>query len=832
MAQDEKVQVGNFLRNRLQNPDSSGNPFAPGGSVNPKKDFLETGRDRDLDHLTLPPPVPFELAPKINFTRIAAPQPSQKLSVPGSIPFQPAPAIPLTHPAAPQPSQQPGTPSVLSFEPAPPHSVPAALPPMPAPKQVGPSVLPAMPAPASAVRGVIPPMPAPKPAGPSVLPAQPAPPSGGPARLPQMPAPGAKGPSPSVLQPPPQISRSHPPTSYGEQNDIILDDNRRPHSSNLSPLARLDMVDRQVKGFLKVIDGTGDPLGLDPTRGPHSQIGGSAPGTQSWNPRLFARWLVNVGNSLGAAGIARFAATQLGLFALNRHGKIWNPLTGAPPPLTENFIPAALDVLTGTPRALTGYNDTKGMGLIGLPGGQGFYEGNVKSPDGDRQLQLAQGKYSETQILSYPPFVGLTIDAGATGPTNIMNMLSPRLVGANSQDTSFVDNPLLPDASITLRESAAQSRNFWSDDSGLTGDDNKYTEQSADTLFSMSDLVDGTDPLLVDNPDIKGQKRVALDPDKNAGSYFRLKKSSLSNIPLEWRPKENLNLRSAKLSKGDKLIASSFRRGIIPADFGVNDNHGFIISTSKVTDGPSSKIDDDDAYVPLSFMDLRPLGGSNNVRTVYFRPFITSLTEEISPEWNKQNFFGRVDPVMTYMSTNRTISISFAVQAFSPEDLKTIYYKLNWLSSMCYPSYDKDLLFKSGPSVRMRVGDLIKGAGSLGLPGVIENISAEYTDSLWELKKNNKVPMGFRVSLSFQVLHEVPIGIGIDGKFGGIGKIGDDGNFSYVPPSSQGSSTGGDSPKPSNIQGATIDSADPFRGGPGNGNVPGNDMNDYKLSND
>jgi hypothetical protein len=129
---------------------------------------------------------------------------------------------------------------------------------------------------------------------------------------------------------------------------------------------------------------------------------------------------------------------------------------------------------------------------------------------------------------------------------------------------------------------------------------------------------------------------------------------------------------------------------------------------------------------------------------------------------------------------------------------------------MCYPSYDKDILFKSGPVVRLRIGDLLKSTGGFGLPGIIENLSFDYNGRAWELQKGNKVPMGFTVSLSFLVLHEKPIGLGVDGQFGGIGRI-DPGTGRWNPPSN---TTNSDTQNAPEMDG---DAADAFGGGTGNG---------------
>jgi hypothetical protein len=126
-----------------------------------------------------------------------------------------------------------------------------------------------------------------------------------------------------------------------------------------------------------------------------------------------------------------------------------------------------------------------------------------------------------------------------------------------------------------------------------------------------------------------------------------------------------------------------------------------------------------------------------------------------------QNYYGRVDKVATYQATDRTISIGFKLVAFAPEDLRVVYQKLGWLTSMVYPQYQSSI-YRAGPVVRMRVGDLINAVGTegnRGVPGVITSMDFNYDNSTWELLKDRRVPKEIDVTMNFHVLHEFPIGV-------------------------------------------------------------------------
>lgn len=257
-------------------------------------------------------------------------------------------------------------------------------------------------------------------------------------------------------------------------------------------------------------------------------------------------------------------------------------------------------------------------------------------------------------------------------------------------------------------------------------------------------------------------------------------------------PSRLSELFASNASAQDKALMKALRTspelpfpGIIPASFsaqGKPETRGFFsVRANKGSVRQGDLPTDDEAYVPLVFTDLRPMntskGAGSTYRTVYFRPFITRLSENFAPEWNMDKYFGRVDPVATYGGTNRTIQLGFKLVCFAPEDLPIIYQKLLWLQSMVYPQYSSDVYFR-GPVIRMRIGDVVNALGSegnRGLPGVITNLDIEYSESIWEVSKDMKMPRNIEVGLSFQALHETPVGLvaGVAGNtketsFGGI----------------------------------------------------------------
>ena len=196
------------------------------------------------------------------------------------------------------------------------------------------------------------------------------------------------------------------------------------------------------------------------------------------------------------------------------------------------------------------------------------------------------------------------------------------------------------------------------------------------------------------------------------------------------------------------------------AKVGAQRNKDSYFSQEDVENGYLTEIlDETTAVVPFYLEDLRAPG-----RYLYFRAFLESFNESISPDWNIEKFYGRIDPVVTYMNTNRTINVGFKVVAMSKAGLTAMWRKINNLCKMVYPTF-VDGILAAGPAVRLRIGDVIaaeNGGVAIGLPGIITSLEFDYSSATWELEsfqstiteELGKTPQWATISLSFQVIHE------------------------------------------------------------------------------
>ncbi len=195
-------------------------------------------------------------------------------------------------------------------------------------------------------------------------------------------------------------------------------------------------------------------------------------------------------------------------------------------------------------------------------------------------------------------------------------------------------------------------------------------------------------------------------------------------------------------------------------------------------------------------------------REVFFKAFITTYSENFNSEWKGETVFGRTDPIYTYSSTKRVISLAFDVPASSEQEAYENMGRLQKLAQFQYPSYFvtnnggasnfNEHTIGQSPLVRIKMMNLIQKSnmpgpdalGTLpvneqnrtrtygrygseissdagqGLLAAINNISFN-TDfknhAIFEKRVGTIMPQNFEVSVDFSVIHERTIGFSENG---------------------------------------------------------------------
>jgi len=180
--------------------------------------------------------------------------------------------------------------------------------------------------------------------------------------------------------------------------------------------------------------------------------------------------------------------------------------------------------------------------------------------------------------------------------------------------------------------------------------------------------------------------------------------------------------------------------------------------------------------MPFYFRDLR------DNRQIYFRAYLSGISDTVSPNWTSQNYIGRSEPIYTYTNSERELAFNLTLFAQTKDELNMIYTKMNRLTSLCYPEYRKEETVKytttdstgtnntestlkagaigeklrmKAPLTKFRMGELFGGRGkSFEMTGFIKSLSYNFPDnSPWEIQAGYRVPKYVTVDIGYQVIH-------------------------------------------------------------------------------
>lgn len=158
-------------------------------------------------------------------------------------------------------------------------------------------------------------------------------------------------------------------------------------------------------------------------------------------------------------------------------------------------------------------------------------------------------------------------------------------------------------------------------------------------------------------------------------------------------------------------------------------------------------------------------------QTIRFKAMLTEFTDTFVTEWNSENVYGRMDPLLTYQRTGRSISIGFDLAAYRKWDAMQNLARVQALSQFLYPVYDAQRLIKNSPLCKIQFmnwsANLGKGS-TAKIGGLLGNISGFSFSPVLDAGvfggmysgegDGNIFPKILNVSFNFTVIHEHQLG--------------------------------------------------------------------------
>ena len=249
----------------------------------------------------------------------------------------------------------------------------------------------------------------------------------------------------------------------------------------------------------------------------------------------------------------------------------------------------------------------------------------------------------------------------------------------------------------------------------------------------------------------------------------------LTKVPQDLRPFFKLpleRLREAAITKLESVaqVPQIKKTPFLDLSGGPSKNHVGKYQDFVNKRGPTSSDDGEtlafvkgDFYVKIK--DLRTNGSF-----VYFRGFVTGITENVSPSFTPVNYIGRSEPVYMYERAERDISFNIRVYPNNETEFETMYEKIEYLTSLAYPNYqgefdkvgigaaavlveNKSVLRMQPPFTELYMAHI--GTSQKGQFGFIKSIS--YTvpgEGDWDAYSAR--PRLFDIAISYQILNKKP----------------------------------------------------------------------------
>jgi len=243
-------------------------------------------------------------------------------------------------------------------------------------------------------------------------------------------------------------------------------------------------------------------------------------------------------------------------------------------------------------------------------------------------------------------------------------------------------------------------------------------------------------------------------PDRVAGNTVNTYdfRSKLSGQELERATKEDYNTKNinTRVNFGN------------PGKLGESENRYEWYNTEK----------SGDRYDKINALDLGESGNdlvnmwfqADGGQKVQFRGTAKGITETFSPSWDSVKYNGRADQAYKYTTFERSVSFNFQAYATSRIEMKPMWKKLQYLSTMTMPQYGGGNGYQ-GTLVTFRLGSLYNGKLAF-----IESLSYTMSDETpWEIsmlgsnEPIGELPMGVDITIGLKILGEVRPAEGVTG---------------------------------------------------------------------
>jgi hypothetical protein len=150
--------------------------------------------------------------------------------------------------------------------------------------------------------------------------------------------------------------------------------------------------------------------------------------------------------------------------------------------------------------------------------------------------------------------------------------------------------------------------------------------------------------------------------------------------------------------------------------------------------------------IPFVFKLIDRVGNSEAVQ---FRALISSIKENIKPEYNETRYVGRTERFVTYAGAKRSVTLDFNVVAFSKNELTNVWTRINYLTGLAFPRKVSESGFMAPPLFKLTIGGIYDSQ-----PCYVESLDFTMLDETITFDIDHKVPQRISVNMTISLLEK------------------------------------------------------------------------------
>ena len=139
----------------------------------------------------------------------------------------------------------------------------------------------------------------------------------------------------------------------------------------------------------------------------------------------------------------------------------------------------------------------------------------------------------------------------------------------------------------------------------------------------------------------------------------------------------------------------------------------------------------------------------DDTNTIRFRAFISTIKENVKPEYVEQKYIGRTERFITYSGAKRRVNLSFNIVALSKDELFGVWERVNYLTGLAFPRGVSSSGFMKPPLFKVDIGKIYSDQ-----PCYIDSLDFDFLDETITFDIDREVSQVINVNMGISLLEK------------------------------------------------------------------------------